>query len=499
MTPISRASAEQRAGRAGRTRPGRVRAAVERGGRSAPGRSRPSPEIRRVDLAGRRAATAVHGREPTCCVFPGWSRRRRRRWRRPWPCCARLGALEEHGVTGWAGPWPACRCIRGWPAADRGPALGRAGASGPGRGAALGARSVYARRSTADARRGACRRVPIVLDRVEALEEFERSGRSSTTPLGDAAPRARAVRYCCAPRDQLLRSTAPMARSMPPRIRDQPTADESGLLRALLAAFPDRAGPAARAGQPARRDGRRPRRAAGAVERRGRAGAVSLPRCGRRPTETLVRLASAVQRDWLPPEQMSTAIEVEFDADSERVTAQQRAAFCGPGAGGDASRACPTTRQTARVLAAAAAARLERVLPPDGFAGRAVPDARSLPAAMDAGAGLAGLRRRRPARIADLALPGLPFVCRPAQRRLAGGAAGQADARAAAGGGARGPGAAGSAERQPDRAALRGGPAAGAGGAHPGAVRPAGDAAHRRRAGARCCCTCWRRTIGRSK
>ena len=43
--------------------------------------------------------------------------------------------------------------------------------------------------------------------------------------------------------------------------------------------------------------------------------------------ETLVRQASAIERDWLPAEQMSTAVEVAFDAETERVTAKRRVRF----------------------------------------------------------------------------------------------------------------------------------------------------------------------------
>src|SRR5262249_56910695 len=44
-------------------------------------------------------------------------------------------------------------------------------------------------------------------------------------------------------------------------------------------------------------------------------------------TEALVRQASAVQRDWLPPERLRTAVEVAFDPQTERVTARRQFHF----------------------------------------------------------------------------------------------------------------------------------------------------------------------------
>ena len=86
LTPISRASADQRAGRAGRTQPGVcVRLWSEVSHRARPEQT--EPEIRRVDLAGAVLQLLVWARR-TCCVSPGWSRRARRRWRRRWRCCA---------------------------------------------------------------------------------------------------------------------------------------------------------------------------------------------------------------------------------------------------------------------------------------------------------------------------------------------------------------------------------------------------------------------------
>ena len=97
LTPISRASADQRAGRAGRTRPGvcvRLWSAASHLGRA----EQTEPEIRRVDLAG--AVLQLMGLgEADVSRFP---------WLEPPPAATvgqaltllrRLGAVDEQGVT----------------------------------------------------------------------------------------------------------------------------------------------------------------------------------------------------------------------------------------------------------------------------------------------------------------------------------------------------------------------------------------------------------------
>ena len=43
--------------------------------------------------------------------------------------------------------------------------------------------------------------------------------------------------------------------------------------------------------------------------------------------ETVVRQASAVERDWLPADKITTAVEVAFDPQAERVVARKRTRF----------------------------------------------------------------------------------------------------------------------------------------------------------------------------
>jgi ATP-dependent helicase HrpB len=78
--------------------------------------------------------------------------------------------------------------------------------------------------------------------------------------------------------------------------------------------------------------------------------------------ETLVRQASAVRRDWLPPESVRAAVEVAFDPEGERVTARRRLRFEDLVIE-ESPAALPEGEETARVLAAAASECFDRVLP----------------------------------------------------------------------------------------------------------------------------------------
>ena len=82
-------------------------------------------------------------------------------------------------------------------------------------------------------------------------------------------------------------------------------------------------------------------------------------------TETLVRQASAVQRDWLPPDRSRIAIEVDLRrGDGAR---HRPAARCASTTWCWRKRPprCPTAMRRPASCAAAASERLDRVLPPD--------------------------------------------------------------------------------------------------------------------------------------
>jgi ATP-dependent helicase HrpB len=202
-----------------------------------------------------------------------------------------------------------------------------------------------------------------VLDRVDALEEFARSGRLGT-PLGTL--NRNAARMVLRAREQLVHELQRLERRKRPArtgsVPHHPDADEA-VARALLAAFPDRV---------ARR--REPRSPRGVMV--GGRGVRLAPSSGVREAElflcidvdagraeSLVRQASAIEREWLPADRLHTGVEVEFDPEGERVTARKRLRFEDLVLE-ETLAALPGDEETARVLAAAAAAQPERVLPP---------------------------------------------------------------------------------------------------------------------------------------
>ena len=84
----------------------------------------------------------------------------------------------------------------------------------------------------------------------------------------------------------------------------------------------------------------------------GRAGALA---------EALVRKASEILPEWLPAERLRTAVDLEFDAGRERVAAWKRTRYEDLVIA-EAEIPPPDAAETARVLAAAAAERLDRAL-----------------------------------------------------------------------------------------------------------------------------------------
>jgi ATP-dependent helicase HrpB len=78
-------------------------------------------------------------------------------------------------------------------------------------------------------------------------------------------------------------------------------------------------------------------------------------------SEALVRLASAVEPGWLPPDRLRTAIDLEWDSERERVTAWKRTRFEDLVIS-DAEIPPPDAGEAARVLAEAAGERLDRAL-----------------------------------------------------------------------------------------------------------------------------------------
>jgi ATP-dependent helicase HrpB len=347
---VSRASADQRAGRAGRQAPGiclRLWPAWEQPALP----ERETPEIARVDLAGPALQLLAWG-ESDLTTF-AW-------FEAPDPATLdaatlllrQLGALDDHGMTALG------RTMARLPVHPR---LARLLVEGHRRGhpreaallaALLAERDPFPRTPRGAGPRRASR--SDLLDRLDALEAFDR--RNSLE--GDL--NAGAARFVLKSRDQLLDlARRELSPSLPVR------EDDDALLRALLTAYPDRVA--------RRREPRSPRGVmvggrgvrladdSAVLEAplflcidldAGPSGALS---------EALVRKASAVEPEWLPADRVRTAIDLEFDESRERVAAWKRTRYEDLIIS-EAEVPPPDAAETARVLAAAAAKRLDRAL-----------------------------------------------------------------------------------------------------------------------------------------
>jgi ATP-dependent helicase HrpB len=150
--------------------------------------------------------------------------------------------------------------------------------------------------------------------------------------------------------------------NLPSAVADlHPSADEA-VLRSFLAAFPDRV---ARRRQPGSRRGVM---VGGRGVRLAPASAVVEPELfvcvdvDASQTEALVRQASAVERDWLPAEQVTVSTEVSFDSEMEHVSARRRVRFQDLVIE-ESPASLPGSQRVAEVLSAAAVEHLDRVLP----------------------------------------------------------------------------------------------------------------------------------------
>lgn len=362
LVRISQAAAQQRTGRAGRTRPGvclRLWAERTHAHRS----PHEEPEIRRRDLAGPMLQLRAWG-ESDLAAFPWFEAPSAAALQQAEALLRRLDALDGPGkvtVTGRAmvrlpvGPRLARMLLEGR-------RLGQAAT------VALAAALLAERDPFPPAEDGPARgRVPQaasesdVLDRVAALEEFDRTGRLET-PLGPLSRTA--GRFVLHARDQLLRDVQ--------RIKPGPAVDGDGrgcspneaVMKALLAAFPDRL---ARRTSPGSRFGRlvggRGVRLADRSAVRDAPLFLAVDVGGGTP-EAVVWQASAVERAWLPPAHLSTRTEVEFDRTARRVIARRRV-YWEDLLLEETPEALPAGDEPARILAAAAAESLAEVFPGD--------------------------------------------------------------------------------------------------------------------------------------
>lgn len=360
LLPISRASAEQRAGRAGRQQPG----LCLRLWNEASHRARPEhtpPEIQRVDLAGPVLQLKAWG-ESDVLAFPWFDPPRAESVAHAESVLRRLGTLDSTGMVTELGAALAKLPVH--------PRLGRLLIEGvrlgqPDR-AALAA-ALLSERDPFESQagrphHGGAASQSDVLDRVEALEEFERTGREATT---HGRLHRGAAQFVAQTKEQLLRLVRSSAFRRPDGEPSKGgTTSDVALLRALLAAFPDRLAKRREANSPraVMAGGRGVKLAPGSrVKQSDLFLCLDVEGSG---SEALVRVASAVERSWLPDELLTVGTDVFFDEPSGRVQARRR--VCWDDLILEESPApLPDDDSVARMLAEAATAHWDDVRPKD--------------------------------------------------------------------------------------------------------------------------------------
>jgi ATP-dependent helicase HrpB len=308
---ISAASADQRAGRAGRTAPGvcqRLWTEREQHGLAAFA----APEIERVDLTGAVLELMCWG-ERDVRLFP---------WYEPPPPAAMVQAeklLEQLGAIDAGHVTDVGRRMVRLPVHPRLARLIVAGQqSGVVEDAALVAAMLSERDAFRDSRRDQHRQRAShrsdsdVLDRLDLLHDFERrTGRIEGLDIGAAKSILRA-------RDQMLRI---LGKQPDQPFRCDAAAERDALLRAIFAAYPDRLARRRQPGSP--RAVMLGGRGVKLIESSALAAelfvCVELQEIG--GSEGLVRQASAVEREWLSEDRITTTTEVRFDAERRRVVA----------------------------------------------------------------------------------------------------------------------------------------------------------------------------------
>ena len=315
---IDRAAADQRAGRAGRLGPGlclRLWSAVD----DRTLEPALEPEVRRLDVAGAVLQLALWG-EADVTAFPWFEAPRPEAAARALAVLTSLGALDAHGRITALG-----RALARLPLHPRLAALVHQGATlGVADEAALAAAMLSERDPFRVARGPDARRPDAtesdLFERVAALQGFEASRRTST-PVGELNQGG--ARQVLRARDQILR-----------RVRADDGGEaldahgaEEALARAVHAAFGDRL---------CRRRPDDPERALMAGGR-----GVRLAReCGvteaelfvaiqvtagfRRGDEDLVRMASAVEREWVDGGEVRVETAPVFDPRQRRVVGRRR-------------------------------------------------------------------------------------------------------------------------------------------------------------------------------
>ncbi len=317
LVPISQAAAEQRSGRAGRTAPGLcLRLWPEAAQRVRP--ERETPEIRRVDLAGAVLQLAC-SIEPNLQQFPWFEPPRATSLDQAVRLLTRLEAISPQGGITELG-----RAMAHLPLPPRlsrmlveGTRLGYANAVALGA-ALLSERDPFLRSHNSRGRRQAAHTSSSdLLDRMAALEAYESRGTLESEP---GTLQTGAAQNILRVRDQLLRATAKMKATSPVSNIHH----EEAVLRAVLAGYPDRV---------AKRRELNSRRGVLVGGRGGRLDDTSAVDQAElfvclhvegSSGEALVRMASAVRRQWLPESLLVTRIEVFFEEARQQLAARRR-------------------------------------------------------------------------------------------------------------------------------------------------------------------------------
>jgi ATP-dependent helicase HrpB len=366
LGPISRASADQRAGRAGRTSAGVClrlweerthahRAAFE------------LPEIERVDLAAAVLQLWSWG-ETDVLSFPWFEPPSQPAVDTALILLERLEAIEGRSLTPLGqtlarlpvhpriarllveGERQGCLSQAALAAAmlsERDPFL-RSGSRVPGGSSGGAPRTAAHYVSRSD-----------VLDRVTALEEFEAHGNTQTA-FGEMNPNAAA--FIRRARDQLVREVREQLAGSPDARIDRPQPES--LSRALLAAFPDRVARRrdSSTGKGVMVGGRGVRMAPQSAVTEAELFVCVDVDAGQ--TEAIVRQASAIERGWLPERRLRTADEVFFHPTQKSVVGRRRT-YWDDLVLEEVSIPAPAGEETAKILAEAAWRDWDRVFPAD--------------------------------------------------------------------------------------------------------------------------------------
>ncbi|MDX1968295.1 MAG: ATP-dependent helicase HrpB [Planctomycetaceae bacterium] len=357
LRPIAQASADQRAGRAGRTAPGRcLRLWPEAAHRVRPAFE--APELLRVDLAGVVLQLRCWG-EVDVRAFP---------WFEPPPAAAlehaedllrAINAIDDRGVT------PLGEQLNRFPVHPR---LARLIAAGAQRGHLAAAAATAALLSERDPflrGQGRSRAAHVsasdVYDRIDSLREHEQTGRQDFDIGSIHREGARRLRQTAEQFERIAASAGSQTVAGDPTTA---TALPEALGRALLAAFPDRLvkrrEPGSAKGLMV--GGRGARLAeTSAVRAAELFVAVDVDASGE---DALVRQASGVERAWLPAEHLVTETVLEFDPVTERVQARKRTRWMDLILE-ESPAPLPIDDRVGATLAAAARANWPKIFPPE--------------------------------------------------------------------------------------------------------------------------------------